>query len=296
MNTSFPVPVHLLEALLIFSRASSMVEAAKFLGITQSAFSKQLALLEEMLPQKVFSFSGRKKILTHYGSKLCQRLDRRLSGLHEEIRQINMQFSKPTEAELVVAARSEIVDRFLCQWDFPGKLEFVSASSTEIQDGLKKRKFDLGILQNIPDSHELMAKPIFSDQFVLIVPGKYRITEENISKRIVDYLRDKPVLIYSGYGSRCENLFTHFGFKEGTRLQIHRICDQWSGVVNMVEKGFGWSLVPDSFVANIKSSRTLNLPDALKNKTTFYAVFSRELNQVSWFRDFIAATVKDKKK
>ncbi|HEY8272056.1 MAG TPA: LysR family transcriptional regulator [Pseudobdellovibrionaceae bacterium] len=58
------IPVHLLNAFVVFNESKSIGEAAVRLQITQPALSKQLKQLEERLPNAVFTFSGRKKVLT----------------------------------------------------------------------------------------------------------------------------------------------------------------------------------------------------------------------------------------
>ena len=103
MNTK--IPIYLLESFLLAAEESSFQIAADALGITQSTLSKQMILLEEMLPHKVFTFNGRKKVLTPYGNYLLKTLKPKFSQTQELIEQSAFQFSRPENIQVKIAGR-----------------------------------------------------------------------------------------------------------------------------------------------------------------------------------------------
>ena len=70
MNRLSHIPLYLIESFIIISESESLEEAGKKLQLTQSTLSKQMKLLESMLPFPLFTYQGRNKKLTRFGEKI----------------------------------------------------------------------------------------------------------------------------------------------------------------------------------------------------------------------------------
>lgn len=110
MKTQIP-PIHALRALDAFARLGTMWEAAEDLGITRSAVSHRLAMLETILGFEVASRSGKGIALTSRGKRYAHEVHRSLALLvdaHEE------GTSKPVEGVLRISSTPGFASMWLC--------------------------------------------------------------------------------------------------------------------------------------------------------------------------------------
>lgn len=110
MKTQIP-PIHALKALDAFARLGTVWEAAEDLGISRSAVSHRLAMLETILGFEVASRSGKGIALTARGRRYAHDVQRSLAMLadaHEE------GSSKPVEGSLRISSTAGFASMWLC--------------------------------------------------------------------------------------------------------------------------------------------------------------------------------------
>jgi len=121
MKSRIP-PLHALRALDAFARLGTLWEAADDLGITRSAVSHRLAMLETILGFEVASRSGKGIALTPRGRRYAQDVHRSLvllTDAHEE------GSSRPVEGSLRISSTAGFASMWLCnhiasfQTDYP---------------------------------------------------------------------------------------------------------------------------------------------------------------------------------
>jgi DNA-binding transcriptional LysR family regulator len=277
------ISIYLLESFVVFSESVNMTLAAKTLGITQSALSKQLAQLESALPFPLFTFLGRKKILTPYGKQLASQLKIRFVGVSEEISFVSKKFGQAESASLRISARREILERMAHKIKFAGKIKFIDSSSDEILINLSLRKIDIGITQELPNSTEVVSMKLFSEEFKLIIPAHFKIGSKILDKKLVKEISEQPSVTYDGYERLNQNLIDHFDIK--SPLQIQRSYSNWSSLCKMVDSGMGWTIAPDSFVTKEHNFKIIDLPKPLAQPTTFYLIHHKDLTLIPWFKE-----------
>lgn len=116
VNISHPTkpripPLHALEALDAFARLGTLWEAAEDLGITRSAVSHRLGVLEQILGFELACRSGKGIALTPRGRRYAQDVRKSLSLLadaHED------RPSKPLEGHLCVSSTPGFASMWLC--------------------------------------------------------------------------------------------------------------------------------------------------------------------------------------
>jgi LysR family transcriptional regulator, glycine cleavage system transcriptional activator len=104
-------PLHALQALDAFARLGTVWEAAEELGITRSAVSHRLAMLESLLGFEVASRSGKGIALTARGRRYAQDVQKSLALLaeaHEE------GAGKPVEGTLRISSTAGFASMWLC--------------------------------------------------------------------------------------------------------------------------------------------------------------------------------------
>src|SRR5579862_7709856 len=104
-------PLHALQALDAFERLGTVWEAAEDLGITRSAVSHRIAMLESMLGFEVVCRSGKGIALTARGKRYAQDVQKSLvllADAHEE------GAGKPVEGTLRISSTAGFASMWLC--------------------------------------------------------------------------------------------------------------------------------------------------------------------------------------
>jgi len=110
MKSRIP-PIQALQALDAFARLGTVWEAAEDLGITRSAVSHRLAMLESILGFEVASRSGKGIALTQRGRRYAQDVQKSLlllAGAHEE------GAAKPVGGSLRISSTAGFASMWLC--------------------------------------------------------------------------------------------------------------------------------------------------------------------------------------
>ena len=281
------IPIHLIEAFITFSQAPNIQAAAERLGISQPALSKQLIALEKMLPQAVFTFRGRQKVLTTFGEELKTHLQSRLMGLQEVIEQTALNHADPSNSYVRIASRREILDRFADRLKFPGALQLIESSNTPTIAGILNRTIDFGIVHEVPDSSELVAKPLFRDHFMLVIPKKMMKTPPTKTKDLWKELTRLPCLCYKKpdeiLTSICESNGVDF-----SQLNVTRVTANYLSVAKLVNAGVGWAAMP-THISTVSSNNHI-IPVPLNTFPTrqFYGVYRQELKSAPWLKLLLA--------
>lgn len=139
-------PIHALKALDAFARLGTVWEAAEDLGITRSALSHRLAMLETILGFEVAIRSGKGVALTARGRRYANDVRRSLALLTDAHEESN---NKPVEGSLRISSTPGFASMWLCnhiasfQAEYPDlRLEIVT--SREL-DEVSDRTVDLFI-------------------------------------------------------------------------------------------------------------------------------------------------------
>ncbi len=277
------IPLHLIEAFLSFCETGHIQSAARQIGISQPALSKQLMALEKMLPHPIFAFQGRKKVLTAFGEELFRQMRSRFQGLQETIQQTAGHHADPARAFVRIASRREILDRFADRVRFPGTLQLIESPNPSTIAGILERKLDFGIVHQMPDSHELVAKPLFRDHFMLVIPKKLMKTPPAKSKDLWALLKALPCIPYKKpdeiLGPICETNGVSFD-----SLNITRVTANYLSVAKLVNAGVGWAAMPTHISTVGTGNHIIPVPHKTFAPRQFYAVYRAELKGAAWLR------------
>lgn len=111
------LPLVALRSFEAAARNGGLQLAAKELGVTHGAISKQIASLESWLGQKLFLREGRRLILTPYGQILADRLDESISNIRGACEYVHRQRRKS-----VISVEAPAT--FAMYWLLPRLVEF----------------------------------------------------------------------------------------------------------------------------------------------------------------------------
>ncbi len=270
---------------MVFADSANIVEAAQVLGISQPALSAHLKQLEELLPQRIFAQIGRKKTLTRYGADLVSALKQRFEGIEELIETVNNRHVSETDAHLRIGARKEIIRRVSLGVHFNGHLHFTDMHGTTAAQWVAKGQLDLAIANYQPDSLSLVARKLFRDSFKVIVPKSWKLTHKSLSKALIEDLAARPFLSYTDPHPSLFEVFKHVSVQADIDARI-KISD-WPVLIQLVSRGDGWTIAPDSFFESTRSFATFDIPQNVVPPNDFYLIMRKDDLEIEWFKRMI---------
>ncbi len=230
-----------LKTFVAVARHGTFAAAGQRVGLTQSAVSAQMRVLEQALGQRLFDRSGRSAELNAAG--------RHALPLAEQMLALYAEMASPAgelRGELRVGAIASVQTGLLPQalprfrQQAPGvELKLVPGVSLDLLSRVDAGELDLALLIKPPFElpKELQQLPLAREPFVLIAP------ESLAGDEPLQLLASQPFVRYdrSSFGGRQVERFLR-----AQRLQVNEALelDELEAIVRMVEAGLGVSLIP----------------------------------------------------
>lgn len=281
-----PVPLQLLQAFLVFGESENIGEAARRLGLSQPGLSKQLQRLEDIFPTEVFTFQGRKKKLTPYGEDLHRKLKAKIGSVQELIQQVNVAHSSAENALLRITARQGVLDR-IAGVKFRGSLHFLDRSNEAVIDSLLGLKAEIGITHAIPDAHEIVAKPLFREEFRLMLPKRNFPRQPAVNRELLLRLKIMPCMAYKPEDALLQGIFL-FHSVDPYGLRPFRAAENYSVLASMMRSGAGWGLLPAYLGGRVGNYWSIPLPANVVPPRNFYLLYRKEFSGIAWFKELLA--------
>lgn len=247
-------------ALVKFIEAGSLEKAAIELNITQPALSMQLKRFEGQFKFPLFDYVGKKKVLTPYGQAIYKESVRLLHEIHSSFEGIERLFGRPKEQLLRIGCRRELIQISKEKLKFEGAIQFFPMTSKEAITKLLAQEIDVAISRELVSSNELTAKLLISNKPCLMVHSDL----VNVyGKRSIEtnkkFLTEVPVILYDLKGSMLSDWLLRMDLNL-SNLNIKYICDDWLTILDFIEAGAGYSIVPDSLVTTNELIKSIELP------------------------------------
>lgn len=280
------VPIHLLNAFMVFNDSQNIMKAAETLGITQPALSKQLKALEARIPRPLFSIQGRRKILTPFGRDLQKRIKGQIGNIQETLRETLLLHSDLSQAQIRISGRRGVLDRISTKLQFQGSLIFNESSNQQVIDDLLLMRTEIGIAHDFPDSYNLVAKPLFKEEFKLAIPHKFSLHSKKYGKSLFGQLKLLPCIGFKTEDEILNQLFLENSIPI-SELQMKRVASNYSSIAKMVDAGFGWAAIPSYLDVDLKQSWIVPIPIEVVTSRKFSILYRHEFSKTPWFNDLV---------
>ncbi len=236
--------------LITFKRIAelrSYTRAAESLALTQPTVSHQLRLLEEELGQKLFELNGRKVALTLAGETLLPFVDRVLGALEDSKRAMENihQGERGTVTMAAIGSSTvyvlpELLYKFRAAHPH---IEIIlrTAGGDEIRELVKHNQVDLGIVGSHVPISEFATLPLFKDKIGPFVHAHHPLTK---NPRVTFAQLAHEPLIQLGTWRSWQNYVLSLFRQVGVTPQIRLQLDSIDAVKRMVERGFGFTIIP----------------------------------------------------
>lgn len=286
MSTQSPIPYHLIESFLAAVEGPTLQAAADRVGLTQSALSRQMQLLEELLPHKVFAFEGRKKVLTKYGQTLYELLNPQFSQTQGLIEQASLLFAESKKAHIKICGRGEMLDMVASQIFFDGRLSFFNMDSARALDAVLHRECDIGVVYSVVDSPELVLKHFFTNRLRIVVPKALMKVKPSSKVDLAAKLQNLPSLFYKTDDPVVEKFLREYGLHIKD-LNISRVYANYAALLRLINAGKGWGVIPSNMQIDEDRYHVFQLSGRSDDERTFYLCYRRELKDAVWFKDLL---------
>lgn len=237
--------------------------AAERLAITQAGVSKHVAALEEEIGQPLLERSGRQWRPTAVGARLYSHARRVLDLIEEARRDLGMKrtiIEGPLRiAASTVPARS-IVPELVAQFHelHPAVREVVIVSDSSIAiRAVCSGEADVGIVGELPDSSQLLSKPIAEDELVLVVSPQHPLAK---SRKIgLAQLKRQAIIVReAGSGSRrCVERALDAGGCSASDMTVAMEMNSNEAILGAVERGVGAAFLSREVIAEALAEKRL---------------------------------------
>jgi DNA-binding transcriptional LysR family regulator len=272
----------LLEVLIAAAESKNLYQAADKLKVSQGLVSLKLKELETQAPLPIFSYEGKRKVLTHYGRELYGMAKAQQHNMAEAFEVLNRTYASAENLTIKIGARRELFEALSPQIDFKGKVHFIHLSNTEAVSYLLDHKIDVAISYELPDSTEIIAKKILESTAHLLVHKRYLNKKSDFIKD-KDFLTNTPCVLYSEDGHVLRDWIDYLNIPF-EKLHVRGVVEDWRSVQSLVDQKWGYGIVPSYIQSTNPEVISVPLPTSVLPKYIFYALFHKELKKVPAFK------------
>jgi DNA-binding transcriptional LysR family regulator len=238
-----------LEIFLAVIDYAGVTRAAEKLYLSPGAVSLQLHGLAGELRTELFVRSGKRLVPTAGAVRLAERA-REIVG---KLREIRHEFENDPAADSgpfhFATGATTLIHRLggplrILRKRFPHAQIQVTVSPTEtIVDGLRNRRFDLGLISLPWEEPELTIVPLFDEELLVLRPAPARERPSGIQTIQPKELANVPFLLYPKH-SNMRAMIDRFFRDLGLTPRVVMEADDTEAIKRLVESGFGYSILP----------------------------------------------------
>lgn len=237
-----------LEAFVAVAERKQLTEAARRLGASQPAVSRQLQSLEKELSVRLLVRTPRGVTLTEAGERFLTYARDALSTLRSGANELQ---------EIAVTARGPVsigtlhtVGAYVLADLLPGfiqshpdvQLRLIESLPDELKERVADGDVDLAILELPVRRQDLVTQKLWDEPYRLVVPKTHRLASRKTPVTLENVMREPLVVIDSGKGAAA---FRSVCEAHGEEPRIALQVNHPESLMRMVERGVGIALLPE---------------------------------------------------
>jgi DNA-binding transcriptional LysR family regulator len=255
--------------------------AAQKLFIAQPPLSKIIKDLEAELGVSLFNRSRRRVELSVCGAFLkaeVEKLFLQIDHMKTGIREIGEGKTGSIRIGYVGAAMHSVLPDILIRLreNLDLKIALFELKNQEQIDALSLGQIDLGFVRSVPEKRDVLARPVLSEPFSLILPLGHRLAKK---QRIhLKEMAGEPFvgLSYDCAPQLCDTILD-ICQEAGFSPRMAHETSQINSIVRLVESGLGYSIVP----ASVRNAYSLQVRfwelKQFKQRARLYLLHKREM-------------------
>lgn len=257
------------------ARHQSFTLAAEELNLTQSAVSRQVKDLEDMIGVALFRRAGRRVILTEAGQKLAFEIAIDLENIHQTI------MRAVCAGRQGMALRVAVLPGFASRWlipklpDFEAKHPDINLSlSTRLEPfDLEREHFDLAVHFGQEDWPDVDLRKLSDEKMVPVASPEF-VTRHQVTA--IEHLAKRPLLHMATRPLVWRNFFQLVDVQTEGGLS-GKYFDQFSMVISAAIASLGAALIPAYLIEKeLEDGRLIQLSDVtITTQNSYYLVAPR---------------------
>ncbi|MNL18083.1 LysR substrate binding domain protein [compost metagenome] len=227
-------------------------------------------------------------MLTPYGRSCYLEAKRLINEFNLSFEKLNRQFLESSQLTLKVGGRRELLSKAQKSISFGGRTVFEAMTSVEAIKALEERRIDIAISRIKPNSSEIVAKKFLTSCPWLVAHKKWckGFDSDKISLD-QKFLKGTPLIVYSEAADLMTDWLRHAGLSL-EKLNVKYVCGDWLTVLQMVESGVGYAIIPDTIESNLSDVVHVELPCSIVKAETYYFLYSKSLSKIPAYRNILA--------
>lgn len=267
------IALHLIETFVLFGDTKNLVKTSKLLGQSQPSASRHIEQFQKNFKKPLFQNVRRQKLLTAYGEEVHQYYKKAIYDLRELQQGFETYSINNQQEKLNLAARTEILHKYISNLKFKSPVELMALSGEEIRQLLLENKLDMAVLQENFNSFNHFRKKLFTTNWKIIIPKSWNLSFASHVQKFLDNSAQLPFAAYDKNLSYLTlNKTKSFKLPE---LNTHFIANDWRLLEAKVHQGQCWAVVPEEY-GNRELITSLSLNQLMK-ETQFYIYFKKDL-------------------
>ncbi|WP_028035406.1 LysR substrate-binding domain-containing protein [Chelativorans sp. J32] len=267
-----------LKYLLSVSELGSFSKAAVVLSVAQPVLSRHIRSLEEELGVELLHRTGRGIVVSDAGKVVvdhARSIMASIGAISADIDTLRsdpsgrISIGMPPTAGSVLTA--PLIERF--HEEYPRiRLKVQEGYSGHVLEWLSTGRIDVAILYNAPKTSTLMTEPLIEEELLLVGPGRERCMAMN-GPVSGEQLAELPLILPShphGLRVLVESLLGARKIYPNVEYEI----DSLSAVVNMVERGVGYTILPYASVNSKVEDGALRVTSIIEPRMTRHLVLA----------------------
>lgn len=242
-----------LEYFVCVAEAGSFSAAAAVLNIAQPSLSRQIALLEHDLGQRLLTRTGRGVVPTEAGEALLVHAHAMLDAARRARDELRELHASPSGRVVVgmtprvaLGLGVRLVERFRTR--FPrAVITVLEGLSRSMHEALVAGRLDMALLFDPPSSPQLTCEVLMREQMLFVAPADTVLPDELSLQELGNYpmvLPSKPNAIRSVVESALQPYYVD--------LQIVAEVGAVPTALALVSKGIGCTILPESALASVR--------------------------------------------
>ena len=280
----------LLSTLVAVAESPNLIEASRVLGISQPAVTAHLQRLEQSAPYPLFTFQGKRKVLTRFGQSVYESARDNLQELEQGLAEVVQAYAQPEKLTLRVGCRREIFTVVARKFRFPGRVEFSALSNHKAVSRLLDRSIDIAVSYSRPEAADIMAKKIFTFGSRLVVHKKWIEHSHPLTLSLAsstEFLTRVPALAYRREAPLLREWLIAQAI-DPSKITPRMLCEDWRLLMHLVEAGAGYCVLPSNNETTSPDVLGIDLPSTVLPQVPYYALFHQELRRIPGFENLLA--------
>jgi DNA-binding transcriptional LysR family regulator len=266
------IPLYLIETFVLFGESANLVKTAQVLNQTQPTTSRQIELLQSYFKKPLFKTVGRNKLLTDYGQKVQAYYKNSVLELRDLQNKMSSVLFNNEKEKLILAARSEILEKYISPLHFNGTTEMIALQGQEIRQRMQNQNLDVAVLQENFESYAYFRKKLFTSSWKVIFPESWKIKLSDAEQ----FLNQASPLPFASYDKDFQTIKRSFTKKlKPPVFNVEVIASDWRLILDAVCRQRCWSIVPEDFS---KGNRVSSYAaDHFMKPSQFYIYFLKDI-------------------